>query len=471
MDSRLRSLVFAVATAQFLLPFFVVGIIPLLPELAKDLNANAVELGLTGVVYSLSVSIFHLVMGRVGDIIGRRRLFLYGLLLFLSVSAITPFSPNMPVFLLCRFFQAVGTACMNTSALAILTACAPPNMRGRVLGLATMGLFAGVSCGPAVGGFIASLLSWHWLFFSILPVGALAWYLMAMRVEGEWFNEPDKPFDWTGSVIYTLSILSLATGAVLIVEGLFAVVLLCCGILGLVFFVHFERGMTVKQTIPPILDIDFLTHNKNLLYNILVSFFTNSTLLGQTYFYGLYLQTTHGLTVGQTGLVLSIQPVLQLLLSPYAGKFADVKGHTKIATFGIALCSLGLLTALGLSAQSPLWLIVPVLIFSGMGMAFFGAPNASATLGSADNAHLSQISGVAGTVRTFGMFTSTGVFAVAMSIFLGDNALSDENVPAFLDSMHLAIFVFLFLNAIAIILSLIVLRRTQKNQHSLPKNQ
>lgn len=98
----------AVATAQFLLPFMMSGIGPLLPTIGQDLKASAMELGLVGAIYSLSLSIFHLVSGRIGDMKGRRKLFLLGLAIFLAMSVATPFSPNMIVFLCCRFIRPLG---------------------------------------------------------------------------------------------------------------------------------------------------------------------------------------------------------------------------------------------------------------------------------------------------------------------------------------------------------------------------
>ncbi|MFR1533510.1 MAG: MFS transporter [Bilophila wadsworthia] len=116
----LRTVIIAVGAAQFMLPFMLSGAGPLLPAIGRDLHASAMQLSLINAAYTLSLAIFHLVAGRVGDMVGRKRLFLSGLSLFVVMSALLPFVTNIWLFLCCRFVQAMGTAIMNTCALAIL---------------------------------------------------------------------------------------------------------------------------------------------------------------------------------------------------------------------------------------------------------------------------------------------------------------------------------------------------------------
>ncbi len=316
-ESTLRSLMIAVATAQFLLPFMMSGIGPLLPTIGRDLDASAMELGLVGAIYSLSLSIFHLVSGRIGDMKGRRKLFLVGLGIFLAMSIATPFSPNMTIFLCCRFVQAIGTAMMNTSALSILIASAPPAIRGRVLGVTSIGLFAGVSSGPAIGGFIGSFLGWHYLFFCVVPLGVIAWLLMAFTVKGDWTNAPEAPFDWRGSILYSLGICAISMGATWILSGSWAIGLVAGGFLLLILFAFSE----LKRDYP-ILDVKFVVRNTSFLLNVIISFIVNSSAFGLIFYYSLYLQGVQGLNVLHTGMVLSVQPVVQLVCAPWTGKLA-----------------------------------------------------------------------------------------------------------------------------------------------------
>ena len=208
----LRTVIIAVGAAQFMLPFMLSGAGPLLPAIGRDLHASAMQLSLINAAYTLSLAIFHLVAGRVGDMVGRKRLFLSGLSLFVVMSALLPFVTNIWLFLCCRFVQAMGTAIMNTCALAILVSCAPPEQLGRVLGLTSIGVYSGLSLGPGLSGLLGTALGWQFLFFSVVPIGIIAWLLMYCNVRCDWKDAPDDPFDWRGSLFYTLAVSLLSIG-------------------------------------------------------------------------------------------------------------------------------------------------------------------------------------------------------------------------------------------------------------------
>ncbi len=454
LDATLRNVIIAVATAQFIMPFMIVGVGTLLPIIGKDLGASAMELGLVNAVYGLSLSIFHLISGRIGDIIGRRKLFLIGLSIFMVMTAVSPFAPNMVVFLVFRFVHAMGTGMMNTCALAMLTALAPPAMRGRVLALASMGIFAGISAGPALAGLIATTFGWKFLFYGLLPFGGMACYLMVTTVKMDWKSDADKPFDWLGAILYALAIIALSGGATFILQGAWAVALLIGGALLLVGF-----GLLQTRTAYPILDTNFLFHRPVFVINALASFINNSTMLGLVFYFSLYLQGVQHLSVAYTGLMLSVSPILQLLVTPYAGRLADRYTPAKIATVGMIVQGIALYLASQLAISSALWQVTITQLFWGTGVALFAAPNTAAVMGSVDTAHLSQASGLVGTVRTLGMLLSMVIVSVSMNIYLGDAPLDDSNVLAFMDAMDMNLTLFGILNGIAIVCSLLQLRR------------
>lgn len=448
-DSTLRCVIIAVATAQFMLPFMMIGVGTLLPIIGTELHASAMELGLVNAVYGLSLSIFHLISGRIGDMVGRRKLFLTGLSIFLVMTAITPFVPNMTLFLVCRFIHAMGTAMMNTCALAILIALAPPSMRGRVIAVTSMGLFAGISAGPALAGLIATTLGWKFLFYSLLPLGVMAWYLMATTVKTDWKNDADKPFDWRGAALYTLAIVGISSGATFILQGAWAVGLLVSGLVLLAVFFFYQL-----RTAYPILDVRFIFHNRVFMINSVASFINNSTLLGLIFYLSLYLQGVKHLDVLHAGMVLSVSPVVQLICTPIAGKMADKFHAAKIATFGMVIQGVGLFLASLLQTTSAPWEVTVAQVALGMGLALFAAPNTTAIMSSVDGAHLSQASGIVGTVRTMGMLLSMIIVSVSMNSYLGVSPLNDSNIPEFMEAMHMNLTVFGVLNALAILCSL-----------------
>lgn len=464
---ELRAVVIAAGVAQFLLPFMVSGLTPMLPAIGTDLSAGAMELGLVGAVYSLSLAIFHLLAGRMGDIIGRRRLFMTGLSIFLCMAALLPFSPNMTIFLCLRFTQAVGTAMMNTSVLAILVACAPPAVRGRLIGIATIGVFAGISCGPAIGGFVASTLGWKWLFWGVVPIGLVAWGLMAFTVKDEWTSHPDSPYDWRGAACWFFGMTGLVCGITWIRNGAWAWLMMAAGIL---FFVLFFRAewRVLRQGGMPVLDLNMVAHNRQFLFNGLISLINYSTVLGQVFLFSLYAQFAQGLSMMQAGILLSIQPLAQLILAPVAGRLGDRHGPVPVATAGLVLCGIGLFIAGFLGLDSPVWITACCLGFIGIGLGFFGAPNTSAIMGSVQGAYLSQASGIVGTMRTMGMMTSLVTVSLTMNIYFGDGAVSQDNVELFIKAMRWDFSIFSLLNCIALVLSWRLLRRPRMTTDARP---
>ena len=317
----LRTVIIAVGAAQFMLPFMLSGAGPLLPAIGRDLHASAMQLSLINAAYTLSLAIFHLVAGRVGDMVGRKRLFLSGLSLFVVMSALLPFVTNIWLFLCCRFVQAMGTAIMNTCALAILVSCAPPEQLGRVLGLTSIGVYSGLSLGPGLSGLLGTALGWQFLFFSVVPIGIIAWLLMYCNVRCDWKDAPDDPFDWRGSLFYTLAVSLLSIGAIWLFSGAWAGVLFALGVVFLGLFLWEER-----RSHHPILDVAFLVKNKAFALSTLASFINYSSIFGVTFYFSLYLQGVHGLTLLETGLLLSAQPAVQVFISPLGGRMAR-RGH------------------------------------------------------------------------------------------------------------------------------------------------
>lgn len=150
-----RWLLLAVCAAQFFMPFMVAGVNAVLPPLGESLGASARELSLLGAVYTLGLVVFQLAGGTLGDIYGRRRVFLFGLSLFSVLALVLGFIPHIDVFIGLRLFQGMGAAMLSSSSLALLASAAPKEMRASYLGLSNVAVYAGIACGPPVGGLVA----------------------------------------------------------------------------------------------------------------------------------------------------------------------------------------------------------------------------------------------------------------------------------------------------------------------------
>lgn len=449
----LKSVIIAVATAQFIMPYMLSGVGPLLPAIGSYFNATVVELSLINAVYALSLTIFHLIAGRISDIVGLRRLFLIGLGLFTCISGLLPFSPNIIVFFILRFIQAIGVAFMNTSGLSILANCSPREQLGRVLGITSTGIYLGLSLGPCLAGVMAKFFGWAYLFYLMIPIGLIAWLLMAYTVKKEWYNDAEFPFDWIGSIFYTIGISTLSIGAIWVLNGIWAIILLCIGIIFLGIFFKFEINKDHS-----ILDIKFLIHNHTFLYSILALLINYSSVFGLAFYFSLYLQLGYGLSVLKTGMILSLQPLVQVVISPVAGRLADIFGAIKIAIVGMIVCGVGLFFATKLDVQSSLAEVGYIQIILGLGLGLFASPNTTAIMSSVDSKHVNQASGLVGTMRTFGLLLSMLIISITMSSYFGEEALTAKNISKFIEAMNMNLWVFSILNIIAIVFSIVSLK-------------
>jgi MFS family permease len=167
----------------------------------------------------------------------------------------------------------------------------------------------------------------------------------------------------------------------------------------------------------------------------------------------MYLQHIMRLTPHHAGLLLSIQPAVQIVVAPLAGYLTDRCGAERIATIGIALCGVSLLLAGRLDMATPLWQTVAIFLCGGCGMALFGSPNTVAIMDSVDPPHISQASGLIGTLRTLGMLMNMVIISMTLLAYLGNSSFTPENAPVFIDALQFDFVIFGAFNLLAFALS------------------
>ena len=445
---------FVVCTAHFLMPFMMSAVGVALPAIGRDFAASAMQLGLVETTYVLSASIFLLAMGRLGDIHGRRRIFLIGILAFTATGGLLSQAWSIEAMIAMRFFQGMGGAMVMATTFAIVVSVFPAQERGKALGIAVASVYAGISCGPFFGGALITAFGWRAIFYLAVPLGLLTFAVACARLRGEWAEAAGEPFDWRGSLIYAAAILLLIAGASNLDRGAWAWLLAAAGIVGLGLFLAFEA-----RTAYPVLDVGLLRANRVFAFSSLAALLNYAATFGVTFFLSLYLQYIKGMNPHQAGTLLIIQPVVQTVFSPLCGRLADRFPAAAVATAGMALCATGLALAAGIGAGTSLGLVVAVLAFLGLGFALFSSPNVSVIMGSVEPRHLGVASGLNSTVRTLGMMASMTIITVIFSVFMGGHAVTADTHPAFLASMRMALLTFAVLCVIGISCSLVRIRR------------
>lgn len=445
---------FVVCTAHFLMPFMMSAVGVALPAIGREFSASALQLGLVETTYVLSASIFLLAMGRLGDIHGRRRVFQYGIVVFTLAGGLLSLAWSIESLIALRFLQGMGGSMVMATTLAIVVAVFPPEERGKALGIAIASVYAGISCGPFIGGVLVTELGWRWIFYLCVPLGLSAFLITLARLRGDWADARGEPFDWRGSLIYAGAILLLIGGASNLDRGVWAWGLAAAGLAGLGLFLAVEA-----RTPYPVLNIALLRDNRVFALSSLAALFNYAATFGVTFFLSLYLQYVKGLSAREAGTVLIIQPVLQTVLSPLCGRLADRYPAARVATAGMTLCAAGLGLAAGLSADSPLLQVMAMLAVLGIGFALFSSPNVSVLMGSVEPRYLGVASGLNSSMRTLGMMTSMTIITVIFSTIMAGHAITAATQAQFLFSMRVALLVFCGLCSIGIFCSAARLRR------------
>lgn len=446
IEKEHRWLLLAVCAAQFFMPFMVAGVNAVLPPLGESLGASARNLSLLGAVYTLGLVVFQLAGGTLGDIYGRRRIFLSGLTLFSIMAIVLGFIENIDLFIGLRLFQGIGAAMLSSSSLALLASAAPKELRASYLGISGAAVYAGIACGPTVGGLVAGWLGWRWLFWGTGLAALAAMCIMIFRVPMEWRTAGKEPFDVPGCLLYGGAMAALTFGASSVADdpvlgnGLF---LICLALLG-------AFGWRELRSPFPMVDVRMLYTNRVLSLSLVAAFVNYCSFFGMIFFFSLYLQVGKGFSVQQAGLMLALQAVVQALASPLAARLCDRYDRGIISTVGTVLCGMGLLSAAFLDMDSSLWLIVGAQCFIGAGASIFALPNTTIILETAGPQRVGQASGLVGTVRTAGMLCNLAIITLTLSLFLGHEPVSEHNIPAFLHCMRVDMTFFGILSLLAV---------------------
>ena len=231
-----RTIVLVVSSFSNLVTTFMMsGVNVALPVISREFQANAILLGWVVTSFVLSVAVFSVPFGRIADIVGIKKIFIYGLALFTITSIMIVFSTSIYMLIGLRTMQGISAAMISSTSVAMLTTVYPAKQRGRALGISVASVYAGLSIGPFAGGVLIENSGWRSIFAVIAPVTMILFVLLLWRVKGEWCDCKGEKFDYTGSTIYGFSLVALMYGFSRLPEISGAIITLA-GILGIMAF-------------------------------------------------------------------------------------------------------------------------------------------------------------------------------------------------------------------------------------------
>ena len=407
------------ASAAFLTPFMGSALNLAIPSIGQNLNGSAVMLSWVVSGFLLTTAALLLPIGRLADIVGRKKVFLLGIMIFSLFSALCGFAWSLASLIGFRIFQAVGGAMMFSTNIAILTSVYSPEERGRVLGIAVASTYTGLSVGPALGGVLNHQIGWESIFFFAALLGMATFFFAVTKLKGEWADAKGEFFDLPGAVIFMVGIAATIYGFSSIAASLQAKYIFGAGVILLAAFVHHE--MKTKQ---PLINIRLFSGNVTFAFSSLAALINYSATFALGFLLSLYLQIIRGFDSQVAGLILLSQPVLMASLSPFAGRLSDRIAPRIVSSWGMGLTALGLIAFVFLGQSTPIWRIVLALIVIGVGFALFSSPNTNAVMGSVEKKFYGVASSTIGTMRILGQAVSMAISTLIIHRYLGDVELS-----------------------------------------------
>ncbi len=429
--SNTNLVLLVICLSSSLVPFMGSALNLALPYINEDLDISATLSGWIPTSYMLSTAIFQIPCAKIADMIGRRKIFIWGLILFILFSILSGLAFSVESLILYRFLSGIGSAMIFGTSAAILMSAIPIEKRGKALGINTATVYFSLAAGPLLGGILTQYLGWHSIFFFSTVVAILALCGALLFIKEDWKEEQKQRFDLTGSVLYALGLSSLIYGFSILPDWL-GLILVIAGILTITGFAIYE-----KKLANPVFNINVFLGNRVFKYSSLSALINYSATFAISFMLSLYLQYIRGLSPRDAGLILIVQSVMMAIVSLTSGRLSDKKSPSFLATLGMFIIFLGLIGFCFIEETTSFYFIVILLLLVGFGFGVFSSPNMNILMSSVEKQHYGMASATAGTMRLVGQSLSMGIAMMSISLLVGNIKFSPEIREELMHSMRI----------------------------------
>ena len=447
-----------------------------LPDIESHFGTDLPTVQWVIVGYALAISVLLLPMGRLGDIMGRKEVYIGGFAVFVVAAAVAGFSPTLQVLIGAKVVQGIGSAMIQGNGMATIISAFPGAERGKALGTHLSVVGAGGIAGPALGGFLVSALGWRAVFLVNVPVGLVTIAVTALILSGRQTSQQNadgskSSFDWLGAVLSGLSLLAflLVIGngdragwtSLEVLAGWASAVLL----LGL--FIWWEL-----RTPSPMLDL-------RLFQRKLVSL---GVAAGWLYFLGtsaarfmmpFYLQRVLEHSPREIGLMMIPPALCMVIVGPLAGRLSDRYGWRRLTTTGLILSAVAsLIMATQLRPDSSAALVIAALMLQSTGGGLFNSPNSSSMMSAVESSRYGVISALTQLMRNSANVTSIALATTVVVVTMGSlgvepslDVVSRAVADAFVTGLHRAFFL---MGGLSVLGAVICLVRGERPRETVP---
>ncbi len=432
-----------------------------LPSIQRDLKVSVASLEWVVNAYFLTFAVLMLTGGKLADLLGRRFIFIVGLVVFTASSLACGFASSGQMLIAARAVQGVGAAMMNPATLSIITATFPPRQRGLA-----MGIWVGVSAvalalGPITGGLLAEHSHWSWIFFINVPIGVFAILAARIVIRESKDSSADQRLDLPGLVTSGGALLALTYSLIEAnnkgwtspeILSLFGV-----AVVGLLAFVTLE-----KRQRAPMLDLSLFKNRTFAGANATMALVALA-MFGVFFFVSLFVQNILHYSPVQAGASFLPMTLCIIFFAPVAGKLSDRIGSRWLMGGGMGLVGVSLVLFSLLTQHSTFWNLFPALLVGGAGMAMAMTPTTAAAMSSVPIDKAGVGSGVLNSMRQVGGSLGVAIMGAILGSYVSVGPLSPLFPGQFVDGFQAALHVAAGIAFAAAIVALTLVRKEERH--------
>jgi len=431
-----NTVLITVALGAFLIPFMGTSLSIALPSIGMDFTLNAVFLGWISTAFILANAALILPFGRIADIYGRKKIFTLGILIYTISSFLGAISPSGTLLLIFSFLQGLGCSMIFGTGVALISSVFGPEERGKSYGIYVGAVYTGIFSGLLIGGFLIQNFGWRTIFLFNVPIGIFILTMIFTKIKSEWAGARGEHFDFIGSILFIIIIVTLLQGFSSIASSSYGKYLLLTGLLVTILFLKYENSS------PNPLILLSIFKNPLFTVSVLSLLIINLGTSSLNFLLSLYLQYLKLLPPNTAGLILVLQPACVALISPIAGRVSDRVDPRFILSAGMLITTIGLSILIFLNGNTSFYSIIASLILIGIGVALFASPATNTAMGTVSKKIYGAASATVSTMVFSGQLLSMGVVILIFAVYLGNVQIIPQYYSLFLKSANTAFLVY-----------------------------